>query len=101
MDLSDLPDLLYDLAYWLIVSALLGVPFMVSLYVLVTPRHKLLASWQNFRMSRSRRVFKDRHFKNIPRILILCKIVSLLVFILTLWAISFELGFDLLDLFIQ
>jgi hypothetical protein len=73
--------------YSLVISALFGVPLIGSLYVLVTPSYKLIESWQNWKISRSHRPLKDEHFKSLPRTILICKWVSLLVLLVALFGL--------------
>jgi uncharacterized membrane protein YkgB len=70
---------MFDAIKWFIVSALIGVPLIGSLYVVATPTHKLMESWQNWKISRSHRPLKDEHFKGLPRTIMLCKILGVVV----------------------
>jgi len=88
-------SLLQDLIYWMAISAVIGVPLFVSLYIMVTPTQKLMASWQNFRMSRSpHRALKDRHFKGLPGRIRLCKIACFPIFLVALWALLEQMKVD-------
>ena len=73
-------------------ATVVGVPLFVSIYILRTPNDKIVFSWQNFRMSRTRRVLKDRHFKRAPNIVRLCKVLSVFVMIACVWALLWLLG---------
>ncbi len=82
MEIKDILQLLY----WLLVSAGIGVPLIVCGYVLVTPTHGLVASWQNFKMRRQpHRALKDRHFKGLPRKVRICKSICFFLFFVFLW----------------
>jgi len=69
----------------LLISAGIGVPLFICGYVMVTPTHNLVGSWQTFRMRRNpRRALKDRHFKGLPRRIRLTKIACTLGFVVFL-----------------
>ena len=70
---------MFQAAYWLFISAAIGIPLIGSLYVIVTPTHKLIESWQNWKISRSHRPLKDEHFKHLPNTLRLCKALGVVV----------------------
>jgi hypothetical protein len=70
---------MFQAAYWLLISTAIGVPLIGSLYVIVTPTHKLIESWQNWKISRSHRPLKDEHFKHLPNTLRLCKLLGIVV----------------------
>jgi hypothetical protein len=73
-----------DKLYWLAVSAFFGVPFFASLYVVVTPTHKLIENWQNWKISRSHRPLKDEHFKSLPRAIVLWKVLAFVIMLAAL-----------------
>jgi hypothetical protein len=85
--MSSLIEFITGIGAWLLISVVICVPLMVSLYILVTPTYKLVEGWQNFRISRSRRSLKDRHFKGLPQRIKYCKLLSVVVFIAALWAL--------------
>jgi len=70
---------MFEGLYWLVVSTLIGVPLIGGLYVVATPTHKLMETWQNWKISRAHRPLKDEHFKGLPRTIILCKILGVVV----------------------
>jgi hypothetical protein len=78
---------MFQAAYWLIISAAIGVPLIGSLYVIVTPAHKLAESWQNWKISRAHRPLKDEHFKNLPKTIRLLKLLGVVVVIGCLFAL--------------
>jgi len=82
MDLKDI----FQLFYWLLISAGIGVPLIIFGYVLVTPTHSLAATWQNFKMRRQpHRALKDRHFKGLPRRVRIFKAICFPLFFVFLW----------------
>jgi predicted RND superfamily exporter protein len=68
-----------DAVKWLVVSALIGVPLIGSLYIICTPAYKLSESWQNWKISRAHRPLKDEHFKGLSKTIRVCKLLSVLV----------------------
>jgi len=78
---------MFQAAYWLFISAAIGVPLIGSLYVIVTPTHRLIENWQNWKISRAHRPLKDEHFKNLPQTLRLCKLLGVVVVIVCLFVL--------------
>jgi hypothetical protein len=75
-----------DLFRYLLISAGIGVPLFISVYIMITPTHTLVGSWQTYQMRRNpRRALKDRHFKGLPRKVRLVKFASIPAFIILLW----------------
>ncbi len=95
MDLNVITQLLY----WLIISTAIGVPLILSGYVLITPTHALGAIWQNYKMRREpNRALKDRHFKGLPRKVRICKFICFFLFLIFLWLALLEFHIDPLKL---
>jgi hypothetical protein len=79
-------DILTGIFHSLLITAGIGVPLFICGYIIITPTHSLVGSWQTFRIRRSpRRALKDRHFKGLPRRIRLVKIASTLAFVILLW----------------
>jgi hypothetical protein len=91
MNTQEIFDGLKTSVAWLIVALLIGLPLAGSLYVVVTPRQKLLVAWQNYRMRHTKRVLKDQHFKRAPRIIKMAKVLGLLVLIASTWTLLWAL----------
>ncbi len=88
-------QILFDLLYWLGISAGIGVPLMLSGYIVVTPTHRLSASWQNYQVSRNpHKALKDRHFRHIPGRIRKLKIICFFAFFVFLWLTLREFKVD-------
>ena len=81
---------------YMLISAGIGVPLFITVYIMITPTHTLVGSWQTYRMRRSpRKALKDRHFKGLPRRVRLVKFASIPAFIILLWLGLKEFRIDL------
>ena len=70
---------LIELSRWVIYTAVVGVPFFVSIYILLTPTQKLLMQWENYRMSRTGKSFRGRQTKHKRKIRIMKAICAVLI----------------------
>jgi len=88
--------LVADLFRYLLISAGLGVPLFICGYILVTPTHGLVGSWQTFCMRRNpRRALKDRHFKGLPRRIRMVKAACIPLLVILLWLLLKEFHIDM------
>ncbi len=68
-----------DALWWFGTSLLIGVPLIFGLYILCTPRHKLMDTWRAWKIYKTQRPLKDHHFKSLPRNIMILKCLSVLL----------------------